>query len=78
VDINAILSKEVSSHSRMVPVARSALPPLDNGWRMDHRADALPILFMLAAETNAAGPSFLLLPKQKTHRRVDGGSVSTL
>jgi len=38
----------------MVPVARSALPPLDNGWRMDHRADALPILFMLAAETNAA------------------------
>jgi hypothetical protein len=42
----------------MVPVARSALPPLDNGWRTGHRADALSILFMLAAETNAAGFSF--------------------
>jgi hypothetical protein len=45
---------------------------------MDHRAGALPILFMLAAETEAAGSSIVLMPKQKTHRRVDGGSVSTL
>jgi hypothetical protein len=42
----------------MVPVARSALPPLDNGWRTDHRADALFVLFMLAAETNAADLHF--------------------
>jgi hypothetical protein len=45
---------------------------------MDHRAGALPILFMLAAETEAAGSSIVLMPKQKNHRRVDGGSVSTL
>jgi hypothetical protein len=49
----------------MVPVARSALPPLDNGWRTDHRADTLLVLFMLAAETNAADPSFLVQLQNK-------------
>jgi hypothetical protein len=45
---------------------------------MDRRAGALPILFMLAAETEAAVFDFIAAAKQKTHRRVDGGSVSTL
>jgi hypothetical protein len=47
-------------------------------WRTDHRAGALPILFMLAAETEAAGHSVVLTPKQKTHRRFDDGFKSTL
>jgi hypothetical protein len=41
---------------------------------MDHGAGALPTLFMLAAGTEAAGLQFCCCPKQKNHRRVDGGS----
>jgi hypothetical protein len=43
-------------------------------WQTDHRAGALLILFMLAAETEAAGIHFVAA-KQKTHRRLDGGSL---
>ena len=39
-------------------------------WRMDHRVGALPILFMLTAETEAVGYfNFGAAQKQKTHRR---------
>ena len=41
---------------------------------MDRRADALPILFMLAAEAEAADLQFWCGSNEKTHRRMDGGS----
>lgn len=53
--------EEVPFHSRMAPAFAGRLchrcaPEMeqDYGWRMDQRAGALPILFMLAAETEAA------------------------
>jgi len=45
---------------------------------MDHRAGALPILFMLAAETNTAGLQFLLLQTKKPTVDWTVDPVSTL
>jgi hypothetical protein len=48
-------------------------------WRMDHRAGALPILFMLTAETEAVGYfNFGAAQNKKPTVEQDGGSVSTL